>query len=464
MLLGVLGSPVPQRAIRLAFDAARRYALVLVKGGLFVNAAVTSGISLALVMLVASTPCFAQDVVRGVGVAERSRPDYDPLGQGAGSFLLYPAVTARGDATDNYRATDTNRLGDVYLTVSPEVRAQSNWTRNRLNARAFLDRSVHAQLPGENVTQYGASANGVLDITRQSIFTTELTAAHYVESRSSLGSFRNSREPVGYETYHAAIGGAQNFNRLDVNVSVGANANNFHDVPGLDGTTIDQDFRDYRTLTGTASVKYDIGGGLGVIVSGDANTNSYSSDTSNPAVNPGNPEFDPLISLDRHSSGYSLQGGLTFELNSLISGSAQIGLLNRQYRDPRLQDFSGLSYNANILWNVTPLTSLRFRAARSIEDTSSTSVAGNVRNDFSVGVDHELYRYVILTGDVRYGSFTPNGIGFGGREYGVGAAARYLVDRHWSATINARYDRRSSDSTFLRYHAATLGIAAKYAY
>ena len=419
--------------------------------------AVTSGIALAVVMLTASTPSLAQSVERGVGVADRVRPDYDPLGRGVGSFLLYPAVTARADATDNYRATDTNRLGDVYLTLSPELRAQSNWNRNRLNARAFLDRSFHAQLPGENVTQYGAEANGVLDITRQSIFTTELSAAHYVESRSSLGSFRNSREPVAYETYHAAIGGAQNFNRLDINVSVGANAINFHDVPGLDGTTIDQDFRDYRTVTGTASAKYDIGGGLGVIVSGQANTNSYS-------FHAGDPGFDPRTSLDRHSSGYSLQGGLTFELSSLIFGTAQIGLLNRDYRDPRLQDFSGLSYNANILWNVTPLTSLRFRAARSIEDTSSTTVAGNVRNDFSVGVDHELYRYLILTGDLRYGSFSPNGAGFGGREYGVGAAARYLVDRHWSATLSARYDRRDSDSSFLRYHAATLGIAAKYAY
>ncbi len=416
-----------------------------------------SGIALAVMIFAAGTPAVAQDVLRGVGVADRVRPDYDPLGRGVGSFLLYPAVTARVEATDNYRATDANRLSDVFLTLSPELRAASNWNRHRLNGRAFFDRSFHANLPGENVTQYGANANGVVDITRQSILTGELSAGHFVESRSNLGSFRNSREPVAYETYHGAIGAAQNLNRLDINVSIGANATNFHDVPGLDGTIIDQDFRDYRTLASSGSVKYDIGGGLGLIVSAEANKNTYS-------FHPGGAGFDPRTTLDRQSSGYSLQGGLTFELTSLIFGSAQLGSLNRNYRDPNLRDFSGLSYNVNLLWNVTPLTTLRFRAARSVEDTSSTSVAGNIRNDFSAGVDHELYRYVILTGSLRYGSFTPNGAGFGGKEYGIGASARYLVDRHWSATLNARYDRRNSDSSFLRFHAATFGVAAKYAY
>ncbi|MGU3390550.1 outer membrane beta-barrel protein [Sphingomonas sp. M1A8_2b] len=419
--------------------------------------ALMSGIAFAVMIGAVGAPALAQDDQRGIGVADRSRPDYDPLGRGAGSFLLYPSVTARVDATDNYRATDANRLSDVFLTLSPEVRAASNWNRNRLNGRVFADRSVHARLPRENVTQYGGNANGVIDITRQSILTGELSAGHYVESRSSLGSFRNSREPVAYEAYHGAIGAAQNFNRLDINVSLGANATNFHDVRGLDGSVIDQDFRDYRTLAGSGSVKYDVGSGLGLILSGEANKNTYS-------FHPGDPGFDPRTTLDRQSSGNSLQGGLTFELSSLIFGAAQLGLLNRNYRDPRLHDFSGLSYNVNILWNVTPLTTVRFRAARSVEDTSSTTVAGNVRNDFSVAADHELYRYLILTGTLRYGSFTPNGAGFGGKEYGVGASARYLVDRHWSATLNARYDRRNSDSSFLRYHAATLGIAAKYAY
>lgn len=416
-----------------------------------------SRIALAIVLLAASAPATAQTVERGIGVADRARPDYDALGQGVGSFLLYPQITVRADATDNYRATDTDRLGDEYLTFQPELRIASNWNRNRLNGRLFLDQSVHAELPGENAAQYGASANGILDVTRQSVLNAELSAGHYVESRSSLGSFRDSSEPVAYETYHGAIGAAHEFNRLDLNGSVGATYTNFHDVPGLDGATIDQDFRDYTILIGSASAKYDIGGGLGVIVSGEASQNTYS-------FHPGSPGFDILTTLDRQSSGYGLQGGLTFELSSLIFGSAQIGVLNRNYRDPRLQDFTGLSYNAFILWNVTPLTSLRFRAARSIEDTSSTTVAGNIRSDFSVGVDHELYRYVILSGNVRYGSFRPNGPGVGGNEYGADVGARYLIDRHWSAALSAGYNRRDADSTFLRYHAANVGLAAKYAY
>ncbi|MEG3174738.1 outer membrane beta-barrel protein [Sphingomonas sp. RB3P16] len=428
----------------------------VVKRGMFVKPAGTYGIALAMVLL-ASGPAMAQTADRGIGVADRARPDYDAVGQGLGSFLVYPSLTVRADATDNYRATDTNRLADQYLTLQPEVRVASNWNRNSLKGRAFFDQSFHAELPRENYSQYGATADGVLDITRQSVLNANVSAGHYVESRSSLGSFRNSREPVQYERYNAAIGAAHAFNRLILNASVGATYTNFHDVAALDGTTIDQDYRDFTVLIGTASAKYDIGGGLGLIVSGEANKSTYS-------YHPGSPGFNTLTTLDRQSSGATAQGGLTFELSSLVSGSAQIGILNRNYRDPRLKDFTGLSYSAYILWNVTPLTSLRFQAARSVEDTSSTTVAGNVRSDFSVGVDHELYRYIILAGNLHYGSFVPNGPGIGGKEYGADANVRYLIDRHWSTTLSAGYNRRDSASTFLRYHAATVGLAAKYAY
>lgn len=418
--------------------------------------AMSSGIALSGALLLASA-AGAQTAERGISVADRARPDYDPLGADLGSFRLYPSLTATVNATDNYRATDTNRLEDVYLTLAPEVRIASNWSRNRLNGRLFLDQGFHAQLPGENATEYGASANGVLDITRSSVINADVSAGHYVESRSNLSSFRNSSDPVRYEIYRASIGGAREFNRLNVNASVGASYSNFHDVRGLGGTIVDQDFRDYRTLTESASATYDVGGGIGMIISGQANQNRYS-------FRPGAAGFDILTNIDRQSSGYSLQGGLTFELSSLVFGSIQVGWLKRNYLDPRLNDFSGLSYNGDILWNVTPLTSLRFHAARSIEDTSSTAVAGNIRNDFSLAVDHELYRYVILSGDVRYGSFSPNGPGVGGTEYGAGASVRYLLDRNWSATLNVRYDRRDTASNFLRYHAALIGLSAKYAF
>ncbi|MFT4027917.1 MAG: outer membrane beta-barrel protein [Novosphingobium sp.] len=399
----------------------------------------------------------AQSDTRGVGVAERARPDYDPLGLKVGSFRLLPAVDVELDASDNYRATDTNRQSDIYGVVEPEVDFASTWGRHRLAGRVYYSRSIHAKLPTEDAGQYGASLNGALDVSRDMVIRADASVAHLVESRSSLGSFRNALEPVSYNAYHAAIGVSRQFNRLKLDGSAGWNYTAFNDVLGTNGAIIDQQFRSYRSLSQSLSAQYDIGNGIGVIVSGNATQNRYK-------VRPGSADFDPLVDIDRQSSGLTLQGGLTFELSSLIFGTIQAGYLRQKYRDPRLRDFAGPTFNADILWNVTPLTSVRLRAGRSVEETSSTTIAGNTRIDFSVRVDHELYRYIIVSANAGYGSFSPNGAGVGGNEYNLGAGVRYLIDRHWSAGLTANYAWRDSTSTYLRYHAATVGISTRFAF
>lgn len=414
--------------------------------------------AIIVVGLLASTATArAQSVERGTGVADRSRPQYDPIGFDLGTFRVYPSISAQFDVTDNYRARDTDRQGDIYAAILPEVAFASNWGRHRLGGRAYFNRSVHAKLPSEDATQYGASVNGALDVSRDTVLRADASLTRTVESRADLGSFRNSIEPVRVDTYHAAVGVAQQFNRLKLDGSVGVNKITFGDVIGLDGTVIDQNFRDVRTISESLSGQYDVGGGIGLIVSGSANQNRFS-------FRPGSTGFNPLLNLNRDSSGFSLQGGVVLELSSLVFGTIQAGYIRQSYSDPRLQDFAGLSFSADVLWNVTSLTSLRFRASRTVQDTSSTTVAGNTRSDFSVRIDHELYRYVILTGTANYGSFQPNGPGIGGREYGIRLGGRYLIDRHWSAGLTGGYARRDSASTFLRYKAVFGSLSVRYAF
>lgn len=398
----------------------------------------------------------AQAVQRGVGVADRPRPLYDPIGFDLSTFRLYPSVTSELAGSDNYRARDVDRQGDVYAVILPEVQFGSTWSRHRLSGRAYFNRSVHANLPTEDASQYGVQTEGALDVSRNTVLRADALISRSVESRSNLGSFLNSVSPVRFNTYHGAVGAAQQLNRFKFDASVGLNKLKFYDATDANGVIIDQSFRDVRTISETLNAQYDVGRGIGLIVSGSANQNRF-------AFRPGSPGFDPAFDLDRTSTGWSLQGGVILELSSLVFGTIQAGYIRHNYRDARLQDFAGLSFNADVLWNVTSLTSLRFRASRAVQDTSSTVVAGNTRSDFSIRVDHELYRYVILSSIARYGSFTPNGPGVGGREYGLNVGGRYLIDRHWSASVNLDYSRRDSSSTFLRFKATSALLSIRYA-
>jgi hypothetical protein len=394
--------------------------------------------------------------IAGQSVADRPRPDYDALGIELGGYKLLPSITASVEATDNYRATSTNKQGDVYAIVQPEIALRSNWSRHRLEVRAYVAPTLHARLTDENTTQFGATAAGTYDVSRDTSFRADLTAARFVESRSSLGAFQGTLEPVRYDLFRSGVGLSHSIADLRLTATAGAERRRYSDVRlATAGGLINQSYRDVRVLTFGGSAQYDLRNGVGLIASGQYDTARYD-------FRPGTAGFVNGVDLNRNSYGFSIQGGVTLELSRLIFGTIQVGYLRRNYQDPRLKNVGGLGYSADILWNATALTSMRFRASRSVEDTSAQQIAGNTRDDFRVRVDHELYRYVLLNADAGYGTFRPNGPGIGGSEYTIGAGGRYLIDRRWSLIANLRYSGRDSSSAFLRYRAITGSLGVRF--
>lgn len=409
------------------------------------------------IALTAAAPAAAQSLTTGQGVADRARPDYDPIGLNTGGFTLFPSVSTTAIANDNYLARDTDKRFDAYLVLQPELYARSNWSRHRLDARAFASQQFHTDLSGDNVSQIGASTSGAYDVSRMTQFRADASIARYVESRAALGTVQDTREPVRFGAYHVGVGASQSFLDLIWNADASYDYRNYSDVELLDGTPLDQDFRNVRVLGLGGSAQYDVRNGIGIIAGIRYDTERYD-------VRPGQDGFVNGVDLNRQSSGYNAFGGVSLELTRLIFGRVTVGYLNRKYDDPRLTDFGGLSYNADVLWNITQLTTVRFNASRSVENTSSPLIAGNTRSDFRLSADHELYRYVILSGDIGYGSFRPNGPGVGGNEYTAGVAGRYLINRRYTVTGSLRHSGRSSDSRFLRYDAniASLGLRAAF--
>lgn len=394
----------------------------------------------------------AQTIPPGLGVADRPRPGFDPLGiDVGGSFTLSPNLAADLNATDNFRASNTDRQGDVYLVVVPEARLASEWSRHAVSARTYFSRSIHARLTSEDVSNYGASANGKLDLSRNGQVSLDVAADHRTEGRASLSSFQGTPSPVSYDVYRVGVSGGQVFNRLVLNAAANVEERDFADVAAADGTIIDQDFRDVRTVSASASARLEVRSGVSALVSGQLDDSSYSA---TPDAN----------QLRRDATGFNVLAGVSLELSSLIFGQIQVGFINRAYADPQLKDISGPSYRADLLWNVTPLTSLRLTGSRTVEDAASTAFAGNTRSEIRLAVDHELYRYIILSADTVYSSFSANGPGAKGDEFSIGGGARYLLGRRWSINGRLRYAQRSSNSPGLRYHAATATIAARLAF
>ena len=289
---------------------------------------------LALLGLI-PTAAEAQSLVAGQGVADRARPDYDPVGSRVGAFTLYPTVTTTAAATNNYLATDTDQRGDAYLYVQPDLLVRSDLARQQFEGHIFVNQSVHASLSGDDSTQYGASANDSFDVSHDTQFRVNGSAGRFVESRASLGTFQDAAEPVKFEVYHAGIGASHSFTDLTIGGDFSGEYRNYNNTKLFDGTPVDQSYRDVRELTASGSAQYALRNGIGLIVSGQYNDEHYS-------FGPGSAGFIPNNSINRDSTGFNIDAGVTLELTHLILGHVEVGYLSRSYNDPQLSNFGGI--------------------------------------------------------------------------------------------------------------------------
>lgn len=388
----------------------------------------------------APAPALAQTaaVPEEVGVADRPRPEYQPIGGRLGSFFLYPTLSVSAEASDNIRATTTDRNGDVDVVLGARARVQSIFSRHALNLDAYGEQRLYANNTSENLGRFGAQIDGRYDISLDTMLSALVSFDHDAEARTSYNTPLGALEPVRFDRLAAAVSLDQSLGRFNLTGKVAFRKATYDDVALASGAVQDQSYRDVDVVSGSLAVRYRVREGMGLILRGTADSFNATLPANDP-LQPGN--------LDRDSNGIRIEGGLRFDLTSLLYGEIRVGYLKRDYNDPRLRDASGVSFGADLLWNVTTLTTLRFSADRRIEESASTTTVGNRTTDFSASVDHELLRNLILSTGVRYVMIDPLGAEGSSDEFYANAGARLRISRQLSFRAGYRYSQRTSSVT-----------------
>lgn len=395
----------------------------------------------------------AQEIPSDVGIAERPRPDFEARGFKAGSVLFLPTVTGRVEYDDNVLASSTGKRGDRIYYVEPEVRIRSNLARHAFDVKAYYRRSFHARLDTEDASEYGVNGRGVIDVARRTRIRLSGSAERSAENRSSLASFSGSRTRVKYDRYAGSLGLEQ-----EVGDFVLLGRGEYRRISYLDttdplGNPIDLSFRNLKIRTATGQVSYRLRSGTTAFVRVQGERRTYD-------LRPGDPGFDPFTQTDRSSKGLRAEAGLGVELTSLVYGNVRLGYLLQDYADPTLRDVSGLSYGADLLWNMTSLTTFKLTAERRVDETSSQTTAGNLRSEFKAGVDHELLRNLILSAEGRYARINPAGLSPKSREYEARIGARYLMpNRYVELRAGYAFEKRSSDNVAIRFNSNLFFVA-----
>lgn len=379
-------------------------------------------------------------------VQERERPDYDPLGIRAGTFLVYPSLGLEGGYDTNVFADNEDEEDDFFTTIRPEVQARSDWNRHSLNVGVAGEVARYAQESDNDYEDFFFDATGRLDVNRENIINGALEFDRLHEDRESPDDLGQGTDITTYYQPVARLGYRHNFTRFYTQIT--------GDITRFDYTDGDENDRDRNQYRGQLRAGYELSPRIETFVLGIYDIRRYD-DTPNDQ------------GLDRDSEGYAGRVGLGVDLTGILFGEASVGYTRREYQDDELNSAGGLSGSAGLTWNVTQLTSIVLDAEAEVRETTvqfeGEEASGRLDNRVGLDVTHELLRNVLLNANASYTRSKFEGTSRTDDIYEAGGGVTYLINRNFSLDATYRYSKRHSDSEDAEFdrNIVLVGITAR---
>jgi hypothetical protein len=378
---------------------------------------------------------------RGETVATRVRPELEPLGIRAGTFLIYPSFGLDGTYNDNVFATKNNENADFITDLKPELSVASNWANHALNLRTRADIGRYATYSRLNYEDWLVSADGRVDITRDSAFFLGGGFSHEHEEPGEPDAADDAQNPTEYDVingfgrYVHRVGrfrgiGEATFVRLDYDKT------NTRAGPSFSNTD-----RDRNVYAGGLQLGYELVPSYEAFVRAEGNSRQYDQ-----RLDTGGEE--------RNSQGYDAVVGVALDLGGVTFGELYAGYLEQFYEDNALDTVSAPTFGGTLTWNATTLTTLNARVARIVLETTEAGASSILRTTGALFADHELLRNLILTAGVTISNDDYEGIRRNDYYYIPGLNVRYMMNRNLYANIGyqfVHFDTNGRDSTDQSY-------------
>ena len=373
------------------------------------------------------------DFLRQETVTTRAHPETDAQGVTADSWIILPRVGVEEKFNDNIYATNSGTLTDFITTVAPDILVRSNWNNGLVTFDANSSSGIYASHTTENFNDYSFAGTGRLDITRQDYLAVRGGYYYMHEERTSPNN-NFGIEPTTYGLTDAEIEGYSKLNRVSFTADGILNKYEYNNVGTPSGAFIPNKDRSRNEYSGSLRVGYEIQPLLEAFVKGVGSDRSYDHKTA-------------VDGFQRSSIGYAVTAGVALDLGGITFGELGVGYMSRSYDDIRFGTVHGVTANAALTWNVTPITTVRLNGQRTIEETINFGSPGFISSLGTLSIDHELLRNLLLNanGGINYNDYQliprRDTIAFGG----VGAT--YLMNRNMNLSVKYSYRNQDSNVT-----------------
>jgi hypothetical protein len=433
-----------------------------------------------------------------VTVADRQRPDYDPLGLRLGvGFLLYPKVTVAETYDDNITDLPSNDLLDVLAeqlpatqpftqytrvlrpladaqtSIEPNVTIKSNWNQHSLqfSADAIFNRS--ADYPSFSATypnpvrtnfqdsdQYKFAVDGTLNVYHDLVVNFDGSYAHQLLPRTFDGylivvttptvlGVDVSIAPLYADEYKAKLEVIKDFARL--RVTTHGQFQDFEYPPGFGpnfvftgiSPALQPDPTRSSVVVGPFSQAYHNHQSFEEYVRGDYALSSDVALFIDETIGETN---YPNIRF-RNRFDQETIAGINFQIPSLVTAELGVGYLYSNVYGGNIPSVSTPSFRVILTYFPTSLIDVTLSAYDYIVDSGVPTSPNYLDRNVGLQANYELLRNVIITahGSLNFEDYRAIDRHVVINEEGLGAT--YLLNRGMRLTLNYLHRNFSSTGT-----------------
>lgn len=373
-----------------------------------------------------------------------------------GDFFFYPSAEADGDWDSNVFFAPHPKSDFVY-SLRPGLSVNSDWGTNQLNFLAGAEVRRFATQVSENQTNYNLATNGRLDILHGEYIDAGVGFRNAHDERFAPSSAPTQVRPTEYQESSGRLKFVRERGVVGLQMNGNLDYYTYDNVLTTSGAQLRESDRNRIELSGGPKVTYEIIPGYHAFIAGAANDRIYQH------------TFD-VNGLKRSSHGFEVDVGTDVLITKLITGEIFVGYLRQEYDDSRLPTISSPGFGGSLLWNVTERTSVRAKASRTIQevDLFGTTAAGTVtsalQSSVGVEVEQEVLHNVLLTGGGSFYSDDFQGTSRTDNTYEADLGVTYLLNRMWSAGLDATYQNRTSNTSAVGFSRALIGAKIRLQY
>ncbi len=320
----------------------------------------------------------------GDSVLARTQPEYTSLGVQAGSFTIRPRVE-EGLGYDSNVDGAPHGHGSAEIASHASIGADSNWSRNSLNAYIGVDDLRYLSRAVQDETDWTASVGGAYDIGRDRL-SASYTHLALTQAPGDIGAQGlSTKQPYSVDdvrlTYnivtHSALSFTPDFEFRNYQFSSTVLANGVSNA-----------VHNRTTEQAELTTRYEFSPERNALLVVRGTRADY--------------DNTPAGAISGNSNALTILAGLDYAATGVFRYRALVGYQFREFDSRQVSNLSEPIVEGAVIWSPTRLTTVSANIRRDIEDAADESLAGFTYTAARVAVTHELQRNVLLNGSIEW--------------------------------------------------------------